>query len=60
MPGEDFLNQIISTIIMTIKQVLYSRATDVQNGDIQMESAKEEQETLIVFTLSTSKGAKQK
>jgi len=29
VPGEDYLNQIISTIVMTIKQVLYARATEV-------------------------------
>ena len=32
VPGEDHLNQIISTIVMTIKQVLYARATDIQAG----------------------------
>lgn len=29
--GIDHLNQIISTMIMTIKQVLYARATELQN-----------------------------
>ena len=39
---------------MTIKQVIYSRATESQN------QSEEESESLIIFTLSQSKGAKQK
>ena len=73
--GEDHLNQIISTIVMTIKQVLYARATEAQDCDIvstgsQINSAaqgspgeqatEQQMETLVIFTISQSKNAKHK
>ena len=53
--ADDTLNQIIQTILMTIKQVLYQRASELQE-----EPKGKQAETIIVMTLSESKNGKVK
>ena len=59
----EHLSDIISSIVLTLKQFLYSRSQeDMQDNNLQETqelSGQNEQETLIVFTMSKSKGAKQ-